>query len=135
VFVTNYSITQNLEFDINMYMNGVGMEWGTECNHLADGVWDIWNNVEAKWMPTSVPCNLNNNAWNHVTLQVQREANNDLLYQSITVNGTTHTINQTVAPFQVPAGWWGMTVNYQMDGNYKQSANTTYLDKFNVTYW
>jgi hypothetical protein len=116
-------------------MNGVGMEWGTECNHLADGVWDIWNNVEARWVPTNVSCSLNNNAWNHVTIQVQRQSNNDLLYQSITVNGVTHTLNQTVAPFAVPGGWWGMTVNYQMDGNYKQAANTTYLDNLNITYW
>ncbi len=135
IYVTNLAITQDLEFDINLYMNGIGMEWGTECNHLADGVWDIWNNVNAAWVPTTIPCSLNNAAWNHVTLQVQRESNNDLLYQSITVNGVTHTINQTVAPFPVPSGWWGMTVNYQMDGNYNQSPNTTYLDKTSVTYW
>jgi len=135
VYVTNFAITQDLEFDINMYMNGVGMEWGTECNHLADGVWDIWNNVNATWVPTTIPCNLNNAAWNHVTLQMQRESNNDLLYQSITVNGVTHTINQTVAPFPVPSGWWGMTVNYQMDGNHNQAANATYLDNTSVTYW
>lgn len=135
VYVTNASITQSLEFDINMYLNGVGMEWGTECNHLADGVWDIWNNVEAKWVPTGAPCNLINNGWNHVTLQVQRESNNDLLYQTITMNGVTYNINQTVAPFAVPSGWYGMTVNYQMDGNYQMASNTTYLDNFNVTYW
>lgn len=135
VYVTNFSVTQDLEFDINMYMNGVGMQWGTECNHLDHGVWDIWDNVNAKWLPTSIPCSLNNNNWNRVTLQVQRQSNNDLLYQTLTVNGTTYTINQTVPPFPVPSGWWGMTVNYQMDGDYKQSPNTTYLDKLNVTYW
>jgi hypothetical protein len=134
-FITNLSVTQDLEFDINMYLDGVGMEWGTECNHLSDGVWDIWNNVEAKWIPTSVPCQLNNNAWNHVVVQVQRESNNDLLYQTITVNGVTHTINQTVAPFGVPYGWYGMTLNYQMDGNHNQAANTTYMDNFKFTYW
>jgi len=135
VYVTNMSVTQNLEFDINMYANGVGMEWGTECNHLADGVWDIWNNVLAIWVPTTIPCQLNSAAWNHVTLQVQREANNDLLYQSITVNGVVHPFNITVAPFPVPSGWWGMTVNYQMDGDYAMHSNTTYLDKTNFTYW
>ena len=135
VYVTNLSVTQDLEFDVNMYMNGVGMEWGTECNHLATGTWDIWNNVNATWVSTSAPCNLNSNAWNHVTLQVQRESNNDLTYQTITVNGVVYNINQTVAPFSVPPGWWGMTVNYQMDGNYNQAPNTTYLDKTNVTYW
>jgi hypothetical protein len=135
VYVTNFAVTQDLEFDINMYMNGVGLEWGTQCNHLADGDWDIWNNVDAAWMSTGVPCSLNNAAWNRVTIQAQRQSNNDLLYQTITVNGVTYNINRTVAPFSVPGGWWGMTVNYQMDGNYQQTANTTYLDKTSFTYW
>ena len=135
VYVTNLAVTQDLEFDVNMYMYGLGMEWGTECNHLNGGAWDIWNNVAAKWVPTNIPCNLNNNAWNHVVLQVERLSNNDLLYKTLTVNDVTYSINQTVAPFQVPSGWWGMTVNYQMDGNYRQASNTTYLDKLSVTYW
>jgi hypothetical protein len=135
VYVTNLSVTQSLEFDVNMYMGGVGMEWGTQCDYLGTGQWDIWNNVDAKWVPTGTPCKLQNDTWNHVTVQVQRESNNDLLYQSITLNGVTYNINQTVAPFQVPSGWWGMTVNYQMDGNYKQASNTTYLDKFSLTYY
>ena len=134
-YVTNLSVTQSLEFDVNWYMNGVGMEWGTQCDHLADGAWDIWDNVNAKWFSSGVPCVLNNAAWNHVVVQVQREPNNDLLYQTITVNGVVNNINQTVAPFPVPSGWYGMTVNYQMDGNSKQSAYTTYLDKANLTYW
>jgi hypothetical protein len=135
VYVTNYSITQALEFDINMYMNGVGLLWGTQCSHLADGDWDIWNDASAAWVPTGIACNLRNNAWNRVTIQVQRETNNDLLYQSITQNGVTSNLNKTIAPFTVPASWWGITVNYQMDGNSVQSANTTYLDNFSLFYW
>ena len=135
LFITNLAVTQDLEFDINMYENGVGMEWGTECNHLNGGVWDIWDNVNATWVHTAIPCVLNNGAWNHVTLQVQRESNNDLLYQSITVNGVVSPLNITVAPFPVPSGWWGMTVNYQMDGDHAMHSNTTYLDNTNFTYW
>ncbi|HTX42946.1 MAG TPA: Ig-like domain-containing protein [Acidobacteriaceae bacterium] len=134
VFVTNPAVTEALEFDVNMYLNGTGMEWGTQCDHLADGQWDYWNNVDAKWEPSGAPCNLVY-GWNHVTLQVQRESNNDLLYQTITLNGVTYTLNVTVAPFAVSSSWYGVTVNYQMDGNYEQSANTTYLDKFSLTYW
>ncbi len=135
VYVPNLGVTQSLEFDINMYIYGVGMEWGTQCNHLGDGDWDIWNNVTAHWFSTGIGCNLNNAAWNHVTLQVQREANNDLLYQSISVNGVTHYINQTVAPFRVPGNWWGMTINYQMDGDYAMHSNTTYMDRTTFNYW
>ncbi|HEY0794366.1 MAG TPA: hypothetical protein VGD64_01160 [Acidisarcina sp.] len=134
-YVTNLAVTQDLEFDVNMYYNGIGMEWGTECNHLADGAWDIWDNVNVQWVATTIPCALNNKAWNHVTLQVQRQPNNDLLYQTLTVNGVVYNINQTMAPFSVPPGWYGSTVNYQMDGNYFQNTNTTYLDNLSVTYW
>jgi hypothetical protein len=28
-----------------------------------------------------------------------------------------------------------VTVNYQMDGNYQEASNTTYLDKFNFAYY
>jgi Bacterial Ig domain len=135
VYVTNFDITQVLEFDINMYMNGVGMIWGNQCNNLGGGEWDVWNNASAAWVSTGVACNLNNNAWNHVTIQVQRESDNTLLYQSITVNGVTSNINMTSAPFSVPSGWWGVTLNYQMDGNFQQASNSTYMDNFNLTYW
>ncbi len=134
-FITNASITQVMEFDINMYMNGVAMLWGNQCNNLGGKVWDIWDNVNAKWVSTGVACNLINNGWNHVTIHAQRGSGNAVVYQSISLNGVTANINQTYAPFSVPVSWWGITVNYQMDGDYKQSANTTYLDRFNFTYW
>lgn len=135
VYVSNLAVTQDLEFDVNLFMYGVGMEFGMECNHLNGNVWDIWNNVNVQWVHTSIPCTLNDKSWNHVSFQVQRESNNDLTYQSITVNGTTYNINQTVAPFSVPSSWYGMTVNYQMDGNYQQTPYTTMLDNLSVTYW
>ena len=86
-------------------------------------------------MPTGIACNPNDIAWNHVTVQVQRLADNSLLYQSITLNGVTANLNKTYPPFAVPASWYRVTVNYQMDGDSKLSPNTTYLDNFSLTYW
>ncbi|HUX43978.1 MAG TPA: hypothetical protein VMV57_04430 [Terracidiphilus sp.] len=134
-YVTNASVTQVLEFDVSMYMNGVGMIWGTQCNNLGGKVWDIWDNANAHWVSTGVPCNLINKGWNHVTLQLQRKSDNSLLYQTITLNGITANINKTYPPFTVPSSWWGVTVNYQLDGNATQSAYTTYLDNFSLNYW
>jgi hypothetical protein len=133
-YVTNTAVTQVLEFDVAMYMDGIGMFWGTQCNHLGDGDWDVLNNVTPQWVSTGVPCSLID-GWNHLTLQLQRESNNSLLYQSITLNGSVANINETYSPSTVPASWYGITVNYQMDGNYKQSSNTTYLDNLSLTYW
>lgn len=133
-YVTNAAVTQVLEFDINMYLDGDGMTWGTQCRMAGGHEWDIWDNSAARWVAAGVPCNPINQGWNHVTVQVQREADNSLLYQSITLNGVTANINQTSAPISVPQNWWGITVNYQMDGNYQQAANTTYLDNFTFSY-
>jgi len=133
-YVTKDSITQVLEFDMSMYMNGVGMVWGTQCDHLGDGDWDIWDNVDNRWLSAGVPCQFSN-GWNHVTLNLQRGSDNSLLYQSITLNGNTFSINQTYPPGVADPSWWGVTANYQMDGNAAFTANTTYVDNFSVTYW
>ncbi len=135
VFVTNFAVSQDLEFDANIYIDGNGMEWGTECNHLADGDWDIWDPQNRRWVATGAPCALNDQAWNHVSLSLQRLGNNGVQYNTITVNGNSYTINQSFAPFSVPGGWYGMTVNFQMDGNYQMASNTTYLDNLNIRYW
>lgn len=134
-YPTNLGVTQVLEFDISMYFNGLGLIWGNQCNILGGHVWDIWDNVTQHWVSTGVACNPVNNAWNHVTIQVQRESDNWLLFQSITLNGVTANINRYYAPGAAPGNWWGITVNYQMDGNVNQSANTTYVDDFTFTYW
>ena len=133
-YVTDASITQVLEFDISMYMDGIGMIWGNQCNYLGDKSWDIWDNVHGHWYSAGVPCKFTN-GWNHVTIQVQRESDNTLLYQSIELNGTVYTLNKTTAPGTASSQWWGVTANYQMDGNSKQSSNVTYVDNFSVTYW
>jgi hypothetical protein len=133
-FVTNAAISQALEFDVSMYLNGAGMFFGTQCNHLGGGEWDVLNNVTQGWESAGVPCSVNN-GWNHLILQFQRGTGNALLYQSITLNDVTYNINKTYAPFQVPVSWYGITVNYQMDGNYIQSSNSTYLDNLSLTYW
>src|ERR1700686_1054417 len=134
-YPTNLSVTQVLEFDISMYFDSLGLIWGNQCNILGGHVWDIWDNVSHSWVSTGAPCNPVNNAWNHLTIKVQRESDNWLLFQSITLNGQVHNINKYYAPGSAPSNWWGITVNYQMDGNHNQTAYTTYLDNFSFTYW
>lgn len=134
-YTSELSLAQVLEFDVSMYFNGLSLVWGNQCRIAGGNEWDIWDNVGSKWIATGASCYPINNGWNHVTIQVQRESDNWLLFQTITLNGVTSTINQYYAPGSAPSGWWGVTVNYQMDGNYKQSSYTTYLDNFSFTYW
>ena len=63
----------------------------------------------------------------------QRTSNNDPVYQSITLNGATHTLNWTF-PHGSTLGCYGHTINYQMDGNSKQDSYNVYLDNLTFTY-
>jgi hypothetical protein len=134
-YVTDPSITQSLEFDLSLWMSGIaGMTFGHQCNHLGDGAWDIWNNGNSQWVSTKVPCQFTQ-GWNHLTLQVQIQPDNSVLYQSITLNGDVSTLNITSPAGVCPQGWWGLAANYQMDSDYQGAPNTTYLDNLSVSYW
>jgi hypothetical protein len=132
---TDLSATQVLEFDVSMYFNGLSLIWGQQCRVAGGNTWDIWDNINATWASTGIPCHPVNNAWNHVTIQMQRESDNWLLFQSITLNGVTTPVNRYYQASSAPSSWWGVTVNYQMDGNYQQRPYSTYLDGFSLTYW
>ncbi|MFZ0807561.1 MAG: hypothetical protein WAN03_15305 [Candidatus Sulfotelmatobacter sp.] len=130
----NLALSQAVEFDINQFFDSTGFIWGHECRIAGGNQWDVWDNVNARWTPTGIACNPNSNAWNHVTIQVQRTAGNQLLYQSITLNGETHNVNLTFAPGPAPSNWYGVTINYQMDGDSRQDPYNIYLDKLTFSY-
>lgn len=126
--------SQVLEFDISQYFGGQSYIWGQQCRIAGGHEWDIWDNTNNKWVASGIPCNPINHAWNHVTIQVQRTSDNRLLYQSIAFNGPPQTLNRYFPHGSAPSGWWGITLNFQMDGNYKQTPYTVYLDKLNFSY-
>jgi hypothetical protein len=134
-FSSNTAASQALEFDINQYFNGQSFIWGNQCRIAGGHEWDIWDNINKHWVGTGIPCNPENDAWNHVTIQVNRTSENQLLYQSITLNGVTSVLNRSYAPASAPSGWSGITLNFQMDGNYMQTPHTVFLDKLHFTYW
>ena len=129
----NLGMAEALEFDINQFVNDMGFIFGHECR-IADGnQWDIWDNSQGKWVPTGIPCNPKSGQWNHLTLKVQRTSDNHETYQSITLNGQTSTLNSTFGKGSSP-GWYGVTINFQMDGNYRQDPYKVYLDNLTLTY-
>ena len=131
---TNLTLSENIEFDIGLFFNDMGFMFGTQCQIVNGQVWGIWDNVNGKWVPTKAPCKPSSNSWNHVIVSVQRNSDDQLLYKSITLNGVTTTLNAEYPHFSAP-GWWGVVTNFQLDGNYKQSPYSVYLDKFALTYY
>lgn len=129
----NIGASQGVEFDINQFVNGKSFIWGHECRVAGGNEWDIWDDQAMKWHPTGIPCYPKNNAWNHLVIQVQRTSDDNLLFQSITLNGQTSNLNYKEGP--TSTGWYGVTINYQMDGNGSQQPYSVWLDNLNFTYW
>ena len=130
-WVKDASVSQALEFDINQFTGGKSYIWGHECRIAGGHQWDIYDDVNHKWVPTGVPCNPISGAWNHLTLVVQRTSTNQLLFKTISLNGKTATINHTEPP--TPTSWNGVTTNYQLDGNRYGTPYVVYLDKLTFT--
>jgi len=130
-WVKDASVSQAMEFDINQFTGGKSFIWGHECRIAGGHQWDIYDNINHKWVPTGVACDPVSGAWNHVIINVQRTSGNQLLFKSITLNGKTATLNKTYSP--TSTSWNGITINYQLDGSSSGTPYSVYLDKLNFT--
>jgi hypothetical protein len=66
-------------------------------------------------------------------IQVQRTSDDKLLFQSITLNGKQANLNYKEDP--TDTSWYGVTINYQQDGNGAQKPYSIWLDQLNFSYW
>ena len=130
-WVADASVSQALEFDINQFFGGKSFIWGHECRIAGGHQWDTWNNQTQHWVPSGIPCNPVSGAWNHLVIQVQRTSTNKLLFHSITLNGKTSVLDRYDTP--TARNWYGITINYQIDGNVSGTPYTVYIDKLNFT--
>ncbi len=129
-YATNVEAAQALEFDINQFENGKSFIWGHECRVAGGHEWDTWSQ-SGHWVPSGIGCHPVN-GWNHLVLQAERTGDDHLLFKSITLNGTQNNLNRYDTP--TSRGWYGVTINYQIDGNSKQQPYDIYIDSLNFTY-
>ncbi len=129
----NLDLSEALEFDVNQYFDGMGFIYGHQCRIANGNEWDIFDNEKGQWISTGIPCFPNSNSWNHLTIKVQRTSDNHLKYQSITLNGTTNTLSWSLGHGSA-SDWYGVVINFQMDGNYRQDSYNVYLDNLTLTY-
>lgn len=134
----------NIEMDLNQTMtSGNTLILGFQCDGWK-GKWDYSENTGTptkpvgKWVSTSIGCNpasWSRNKWHHVQIAFSRgTSSGNVTYKSVTLDGTTHTINKTA--FAARAMGWGSSIvtNFQIDGRGSGTA-TVYVDKMNVSRW
>ena len=133
-YITDSAAAQSLEWDINQFVDGRSYIFGNQCSYRSAGTWDVWDNVGNRWISTGIKCPvLTGYTWHHVVLEAERTWDNKLHYISFTMDGEKHYLNWYYP--STSTTWSGITVNYQMDGDYKQTNYSTWLDKLNLNYW
>lgn len=125
---------QALEFDLNQSVGGKKYIFGTQCSPRGSKQWDIWDNINARWVSTGIACPAPPTyQWNHLTLEFQRTGDNKLRFIAITLNGKKSYINRYFAPRSVNAR--ELNVAFQMDGNYEQKDYNVWVDKVTLKAW
>jgi hypothetical protein len=133
-YIDKPQYAQSIEFDINQYVNGHSLVFGTQCNLLNGHQWDYWNNQNEAWVHSGIYCGTPSAyTWHHVILEVERVSGDELHYISVTLDGNKQYYDKYVAPRS--SSWTGVTVNFQLDGDYAQHAYNVWVDKFNFIYW
>lgn len=133
-YYTDSAAPQALEFDLNQSVNGKKYIFGTQCSPRGSGQWDIWDNINVKWVSTGIACPAPPTyTWNHLTLEFKRTDDDKLMFVAITLNGKKSYLNRYYAPRTVNAR--ELNVAFQMDGNYQQKNYSVWLDKVTLNAW
>jgi hypothetical protein len=131
--VSNPSLPEALEFDVNQSFQGVRYTWGSECSFHNTKKWDIWNPATEAWVPSKVPCPTVSSGWHHLAWSLER-VGSQVHYISLTLENTTYNIDTY---FGLHPGWTqeDIDVAFQLDGNYQQAPHSVWLDNVTLTAW
>ncbi len=133
-YLDNPSAPEAIEFDVDQYVSGRSLIFGSQCDYRGDDQWDVWDNVNSRWVSTGVSCGTPQAyTWTHVVLEVERTSNNNLHYVSLTLNGNKHYLDWYYS--STATSWSGVDVNFQLDGNYRQEDYSAWVDKMTLSAW
>jgi hypothetical protein len=132
-YITNPSVSQALEFDVNQ-SNGVHkFIFGTQCDLKGAKAWDVWTGAAGHWLSTGIACPVFSAfTWHHLTWEFQR-TDTQVIFITMTIDGAKHFVNKTFTANN--SGSTELNVAFQMDGDSGQHAYSTWLDNITLVYW
>lgn len=132
-YIKNPDASQALEFDVNQSTGGKKYIFGTECTFKDGAVWKVWDYTRG-WISTGIACSKPAAyTWHHLTFEFQRTSDNRVKFISVTMNGKKSYINRVYNG--QPSGANEVNVAFQMDGDYKQTDYSVWLDNVKLSYW
>jgi hypothetical protein len=135
-YVDKGPVVQALEFDVNQTVSGTRYVFGTECNIKGTHAWDVWDGTRNVWVRSPAPCTpFQSKSWNHLVWNFERTKDGEVHYMNVAVNGNQVNVNMYLAPQLHYGGQDDVNVAFQMDGDYRQDAYHSWLDKVTLRGW
>lgn len=133
-YLDDPSAAQALEFYVSQNAGGNRYEFGTQCDIKGSGHWRIWPHSQMRWVDTGVPCPKPvANTWNQLVLEVSRNAQNQLVWEAVTLNGQHSVINQAYDSY--PTAGSGIDVAFQMDSDGGPTPWSVWVDDVSLAEW
>jgi hypothetical protein len=133
-YLDNPNAAESLEWDVNQFVDGHSLIFGSQCSYRSRATWDVWDNVNSHWVSTGVACPAPEaNTWNHVRLEFERTSDNQVHYIAMTMNGKRHLLDWYYD--STPTAWNGFDVNVQLDGDFQQERYSEWIENMTLTYW
>ena len=127
------SVSQGVEFSSNKHVGTKWYKFSVQCSYHK-GVFSVWDTANSKWVATSIPCKRPAaNTWQHLTVQT-KIYNGKAVFQSISLNGVTHTVNKSFYPRKGVSSY-SFGVHFQMNGNRSGDSYYAWLDNLKYTLW
>lgn len=127
-YVDDGDAPQSLEFDVNQTFGGTRWTWGSQCDFNQTGHWTIWDPLHEIWVPTSVKCvHFPSQTWIHLIWNLER-VGNQVHYMTLNVADQEYDVDTY---YTAQPNWYqeGITVAFQLDGNYEQQPYNVWLDE------
>lgn len=125
---------QGLEFDVSQNIGGKRYVFGTQCDIRDKKTWDVWDTKNGKWVPTGLACvKPAAYQWHHLVWEFEITSDHKARFISMTLNGQKHYINRYYYPKATE--WYMLTPAFQMNGNYRQTDYSVWLDNVKLSIW
>jgi len=133
-YLEDPNAAQALEFYVDQNAAGTRYEFATQCDIKGSGHWRIWPHEQMHWLDTGVPCpEPAVNTWNQLTWQFSRNSQNEVVWESVTLNGVTSAVNQSFAGYAASGS--GIDVAFQMDSDGGPTPWSVWVDDVSLTEW
>jgi hypothetical protein len=121
---------QALEFDVNQSVDGSKYIFGTQCDRIGEGKWDVWNPAAAQWMPTKYACDAINPGWHHYVWHFERTGKR-VHYISLEFDGLDWPVD--IYANAIPVDAQELNVAVQLDEDAAPHPFSATVDKITLT--